>query len=95
MVHISLWSDVTNAIKSYNTDSKALEIALHGYKDLVMGPEKKHIVNKLKFIKEETKMHRSQVRAAGIEIVTNINSDLANVQEWIRYANETLLNSNY
>ena len=91
MVHVSPWSDISNAVNSYNTENKALEIALYGYDELLCSPGKEHSKNKLRFIKEETKMHRSQVRAAGIDIMNTVQNDLTKVKEWIDCANEILL----
>jgi hypothetical protein len=92
MVHISPWSDISNAAKSYNPDKVAIEVALHGYNDVTCPSNLEYIEKKLSFIREETKNHKSTVRADGIQLNNNdIKATLESIYKWIECARNILL----
>ena len=91
MAHVSPWSSVSNAAASYNPDSVVIEVALYAYDDVINPPREGFIEEKLRSIKEETRNHRSTVRADGIQIVNDIRTDLKRITEWIDCARRILI----
>ena len=90
MVHVSPWSDLGNAVKSFDTNI-ALEVALHGYSDVISPASVDVIDKKLNYINETTKTHKATIRADGIQIVGDVENDLQQIKNWINRANEVLL----
>lgn len=90
MVHVSPWSSISNARESYSLD-KVIEVALHPYEDVTNPSAPDSIEKKLNFIKEETKNHRSTVRADGIQLLNDVETDLRSVYRWIDCAAGILL----
>lgn len=91
MVHVSPWSSLGNAVNVFNPGTTAIEVDLMAFADVLNAPDVKRMEEKLKNFKEETRIHKSLIRLAGIEIVHDIKTDLENILLWNKCANKILL----
>lgn len=91
MVHVSPWSSISNAKVSYDHKKTVIEVALHPNEDVINPSDLSNIKEKLKLIKEETREHRSTVRADGIQILNDMETDMSSVYRFIDTATKVLL----
>jgi len=86
MSHVSPWTDIRESARVYDPEKTAIEVDLHGHDDVLNASGENQIRHKLESFKRDTKDFHSLIRAAGLEIVHDVKTDLENIQRWIKCA---------
>ena len=93
MFHVGPWTDVTRAMETFK-GKVPLEICLHPLRDVQKATEIE-MENRLNDIASSCDGSPYTVRADGLQVIGNIETDLLKIKKWISLANSILSDDKY
>ena len=88
MFHVGPWTDGETCMKVFR-GAVPLEFCLHPVRD-VQGAERPEIENRLRRIAAACEGSPYTVRADGIQLMSGVETDLANLKKWLSVADRVL-----
>jgi len=92
LIHVSPWTDRKTAAESYSP-GKALQIVMHPVSEVVCPESEDTQRQVLSEIKQLFKERPITVRADGFEIMYSVERDTEKMKDWVKTANEVLIES--